>query len=160
MIAVVLNIRIKRSAMRNNFRSSAVTPRGIQRALACSLFLLLCAGGIGCNIGKKTTILALQTNPSSIAAGTQAFVFTAVISHNNGNFAGASWTLTSNGTACSAACGTLGTPTNTGSPGNGDTSTIPYNAPATAPTPNSVTITATSVENPQSSGTDTFTITP
>jgi hypothetical protein len=146
--------------MRNDSSPSAVTTKGIQRALACSLFLLLCAGSIGCNIGQKTTTLALQTNPASIPAGTQAFVFTATISHNNGNFAGASWALTTNGTACSAACGTLGTPTNSGSPGNGDTSTIPYNAPATAPTPNSVTITATSVENPKSAGTDTFTITP
>jgi len=146
--------------MRNDSCSSAVTIKGIQRALACSLFLLLCAGGIGCNIGQKTTTLALQTNPSSIPAGTQAFVFTAYISHNNGNFAGASWALTSGGSACSPGCGTLGTPTNSGSAGNGDTSTIPYNAPATAPTPNSVTITATSVENPNSAGTDTFTITP
>jgi hypothetical protein len=144
--------------MRNDFRFSAKTLEG--RALVCSLLLLLCAGSIGCNIGQKTTTLVLQTTPSSIPAGTQAFVFTAVISHNNGNFAGANWALTSNGSACSPGCGTLGAPTNVGSPGNGDTSTVPYNAPPTPPTPNSVTITATSVENPKSSGTDTFTITP
>jgi len=146
--------------MRNDSRFSAEILNGVQRTLVCSLFVLLCAGGLGCNIGKKTTTLALQTNPSSIPAGTPAFVFTAVISHNNGNFAGATWTLTSGGSACSPGCGVLGTATNTGSPGNGDTSTIPYNAPATPPSPNSVTITATSVENPNSSGTDTFTITP
>jgi hypothetical protein len=107
--------------MRNDFRFSAKTLEG--RALVCSLLLLLCAGSIGCNIGQKTTTLVLQTTPSSIPAGTQAFVFTAVISHNNGNFAGANWALTSNGSACSPGCGTLGAPTNVGSPGNGDTST-------------------------------------
>lgn len=143
--------------MRNDFRSSAETLAGVQRALVCSLIFLLGAGSIGCGIGKKTTVLALQTNPSSISAGTQV-VFTATISHNNGNFAGANWALTSNGTACPTACGTLASPTNSGSAGNGDTATITYTAPATAPSPNSVTITATSVENPSSSGADTFTI--
>ncbi len=123
--------------------------------LACP-FLLLCAG-IGCNLGHKTTTLALQTTPASIQAGTQV-VFTAYIDHNNGNFAGANWTLTSNGSACSATCGTLSGYTNSGSQGNGDTTTINYDAPATAPA-NPVTITATSIENPKSSGADTFTIT-
>jgi hypothetical protein len=145
--------------MRNDSRSSAKRLKGVQRALICSLFLLLCAGGIGCNIGQKTTTLALQTTPASIPAGTQGFVFTAFISHNNGNFAGATWALTSGGTACPTACGMLSNPTNVGSQGNGDTATITYNAPSTPP-PSSVTITATSVENPNSSGSDTFTVTP
>lgn len=143
--------------MRNDFRSTAVTPAGVQCFLACSLIFLLSASGIGCNIGKKTTVLALQPVPPSIAAGTQA-VFTALISHNNGNFAGANWALTSSGTACSPTCGTLSNPTNSGSAGNGDTATITYTAPNTAPNPNSITITATSVENPNSSGAGTFTI--
>jgi hypothetical protein len=143
--------------MRNDFRFSVETLAGVQRSLICSLIFLLSAGSIGCNIGQKTTVLALQTTPSSISAGTQV-VFTAFISHNNGNFAGANWTLTSSGTACSPACGTLSNPTNSGSSGNGDTATITYTAPNTAPNPNSVTITATSVENPNSSGADTFTI--
>jgi hypothetical protein len=95
--------------------------------------------------------------PSSIPAGTQV-VFTADISHNNGNFAGATWALTSSGTSCSPACGTLSNPTNSGSAGNGDTATITYTAPNTAPNPNSITVTATSVENPNSSGAGTFTI--
>jgi hypothetical protein len=145
--------------MRNDSRFSAETLQGVQRALVYSLIFLLSVGGIGCNVGQKTTTLALQNTPSSIPAGTQAYVFTAYISHNNGKFLGASWALTNAGSACSPGCGTLGTPTNTGSQGNGDTSTIPYNAPSTAPNPNSVTITATSVENPSSSGMDTFTIT-
>jgi hypothetical protein len=143
--------------MRNDFRSSAETLAGVQRSLVCCLIFLLSAAAIGCNIGQKTTVLALQTNPASISAGTQV-VFTAIISHNNGNFAGANWTLTSSGTACSPACGMLSNPTNSGSAGNGDTATITYIAPNTAPNPNSVTITATSVENPNSSGADTFTI--
>ena len=143
--------------MFKQFDFSAEMRQAIQRALDCSLFLLSCVGSIGCNIGQKTTVLALQTTPSSISAGTQV-VFTAVISHNNGNFAGANWTLTSSGTACSPGCGTLSNPTNSGSAGNGDTATITYTAPNTAPNPNSITITATSVENPNSSGADTFTI--
>jgi hypothetical protein len=145
--------------MRNEFRLSAEMLRSIQRALVCSLLLLLCADITGCNIGQKTTMLTLQTTPSSIPAGTQV-VFTAFIIHNNGNFAGANWALTSNGSACQPDCGTLTDPTNTGSQGNGDTATITYNAPSLPPSPNSVTITATSVENPSSAGTDTFTVTP
>jgi hypothetical protein len=137
---------------------SADILRSVRRALVCSLFLGLCLGGVGCNIGKKTTTLTLETTPTSIPAGTQV-VFTAYIDHNNGNFAGANFTLTSNGIACSAACGTLTGYTNSGSQGNGDNATITYTAPATIPTPNSVTITATSVENPSSSGVDVFTIT-
>jgi hypothetical protein len=145
--------------MHNDFRISAAVPHGIQRALGCSLLLLLCAGSVGCNIGQKTTLLTLQTNPASIPAGTQV-VFTAFIIHNNGNFAGANWALTRNGTACpQPACGTLSNHTNSGSQGQGDTDTITYTAPASPPKPNSVTVTATSVENPNSSGTDTFTIT-
>ena len=152
-----LIFRIKGSPMRNDFRSIAETLAGVQRVLACSLIFLLSASGIACNIGQKTTTLALQPVPSSIPAGTQA-VFTAFISHNNGNFAGANWALTVSGTACSPGCGALSNPTNVGSAGNGDTATITYTAPNTAPSPNSITITATSVENPNSSGASTFTI--
>jgi hypothetical protein len=139
--------------MRNEIRVPAIL-RGILRALLCSLLLLLA----GCNVGGKTTTLSLDTNVASIPAATQK-VFSASISHNNGQFLGATWALTSNGSACSPGCGTLGKPTNSGSAGNGDTSTIPYNAPPVPPNPNSVTITATSVENTSSSGSDTFTIT-
>jgi hypothetical protein len=138
----------------SQFRVSATVMRGVQGALVCAMFFLV----VGCNVGGKTTVLTLQTTPTSIAASSTV-VFTATISHNNGQFEGATWTLSSSGVACSPACGTLGTPTSSGSQGNGDTATVPYNAPASPPTPNSVTITATSVENPSSSGSDTFTIT-
>jgi hypothetical protein len=144
--------------MRNESHPSAEILRDTQRALICSLLLLLCSGGIGCNIGQKTTTLTLNPIPASIQAGTQV-VFTAYIDHNNGNFEGANFTLTSNGTTCSSACGTLSGYTNVGSSGNGDTATITYTAPATPPNPNSVTVTATSIENTSSSGTGTFTIT-
>ena len=127
----------------------------ILQVLVGFLLLLLPA----CNlVGGKTTVLSLDTAPPSIAAGSQT-VFTATISHNNGQFLGANWTLAINGVACQAACGTMSKPTNSGSQGNGDTATITYTAPAIPPTPNSITITATSVENPSSSGADTFTIT-
>jgi hypothetical protein len=121
------------------------------------LFLPAC-GLVNSLAGGKTTELTLDTTPTSIPSGTQ-LVFTAEIIHNNGNFAGANWALTSNGTACTPGCGTLSNPTNTGSSGNGDTATITYTAPSAIPNPDSVTITATSVENSSSSGSDTFTIT-
>jgi Putative Ig domain len=140
--------------MRDQIRVPAML-RFIEASIVCFLFLLLA----GCNIGKKTTVLSLDGAPTSIPAGTQ-YIFTGSISHNNGSFEGATWTLTSNGAPCQPGCGTLGTPTSNGSAGNGDTITVPYNAPATPPNPNSMTITATSVENPSSSGSDSFMITP
>jgi hypothetical protein len=142
--------------MSNEVRTSRKTWFRTQQVLAGSLILFLPACSL---VGGKTTTISLDTTPTSIAAGSQT-VFSASISHNNGKFLGANWTLANNGVACPSACGTLSNPTNSGSPGNGDTATITYTAPATPPTPNSVTITATSVENPSSSGADTFTITP
>src|ERR1700723_1471737 len=106
---------------------------------------------------KNDNPFAPGTSPPSIAAGSQT-VFTATISHNNGKFQGATWALTNGGAACPSACGTLTNPTNVGSSGNGDTATITYTAPGAPPTPNSVTVTATSVENPSSTGAGTFTI--
>src|ERR1700693_6388846 len=74
----------------------------IPLVLVGSLLFLLPA----CNlVGGKTTVLSLDTAPPSIAAGSQT-VFTATISHNNGQFLGANWTLAINGVACQAACGT------------------------------------------------------
>ncbi len=134
------------------------TLRRARQAGVLSLSLALFAAVSGCNIGQKTTELSLDTTPTTITVGTQT-VFTAGISHNNGQFEGANWTLTTGGSACTAACGTLSNYTNTGSSGNGDTTTITYTAPATIPTPNSITITATSIENPNSSQSDTFTLT-
>ena len=142
--------------MRNDVCRPSVTGallRHSRMLLVCALLSLFS----GCNIGQKTTTLSLQAPPASISAGSQA-VFTATISHNNGQFEGATWALTNSGAACPSACGTLTNPTNAGSSGNGDTATITYTAPVTAPSPNSITITATSVENPSSSGAGTFTI--
>jgi len=142
--------------MRNDVGRPSVTGAFLRRSrmlLACALLSLFS----GCNIGQKTTTLSLQAPPPSIAAGSQT-VFTATISHNNGQFQGATWALTNGGAACPSACGTLTNPTNVGSSGNGDTATITYTAPGAPPTPNSVTVTATSVENPNSTGAGTFTI--
>jgi hypothetical protein len=111
--------------------------------------LVLCVGIVGCGIGKKAH-LTLQSPPSSVQAGTQV-VFTALITNGNG---GANWALTSSGTACAPACGTLSNSTN-----NGGTATITYSAPNPPPSPAQVTITATSVDNPKSMGSDTFTVT-
>jgi hypothetical protein len=112
---------------------------------------------LGCGLGQKTTTLSLATTPTSIQAGTQ-MVFTALISHNNGQFLGATWTLTSNGSRCDSSCGTLSNSQNSGSQGNGDTATITYSAPMVPPA-KAVTITATSVENTSSSQSDTFSVT-
>jgi hypothetical protein len=122
--------------------------------------VVMILGIAGCGlVGGKTAMLSLDTTPSSIPAGS-SFTFSASIDHNNGKFLGATWTLSSNGKInCSPACGTLGVTTNNGSPGNGDSATVIYLAPSTPPNPNSVTITATSVENSKSSAFDTFTIT-
>jgi hypothetical protein len=148
-------LRGKGRTMSNAVRTPRFCRR-IQQVLVAFLLLILLPA---CNLvgGGKTTTLSLDTTPASITAGTQT-IFSASISHNNGQFLGANWTLT--GAACPSACGTLSNPTNSGSSGNGDTSTITYTAPTTVPNPNSITITATSVENSSSSQADTFTITP
>lgn len=129
--------------------------QGVRMAavLVAACFLAACGiGGIG---GGKTTTLTLQTQQvTSVPAGQQQ-VFTAFIIHNNGQFLGANWTLTSGGNACSPGCGTLTNPTNVGSSG-GDTATITYTAPNSYANP--VTITAASVENPSSTGSDTFAV--
>lgn len=129
----------------------------VQRAALASLCLSLLMVVTACNVGQKTTTLSLDTTPTTVQATAQ-FVFSASISHNNGQFLGATWTLTTGGAACTAACGTLSNYTNTGSQGNGDTTTITYTAPNAMPTPNSITITATSKENSGASQSDTFTI--
>ena len=89
--------------------------RGIQQALlVCSILCVVLLPA--CNIGQKTTVLSLDTMPTSVPAGT-TYVFSASISHNNGNFEGANWTLSQNGQACAPACGTLSGYTNSGSRG-------------------------------------------
>jgi hypothetical protein len=123
------------------------------------LGIVPCGMMAGCGSGGGsggTTTLTLETKPTSVAAGSQT-VFTAIIVHNHGNFEGANWSLTSNGTACSPGCGSLSNHTNSGSSGNGDTDTITYTAPNSFASP--ITITAASVENPSSTDSDTFTVT-
>jgi hypothetical protein len=144
--------RCTRSSIHFQNRSDKLTSRCWLAGMALFFAVGLTACGTG---GGKTTTLALETNPTTVAGGSQT-VFTAFIDHNNGQFMGANWTLTSKGAACSPGCGNLANPTNNGSPGNGDTATITYTAPSFYANP--VTITATSVENPSSSGSDTLTI--
>jgi Putative Ig domain len=129
-----------------------------QRSFAVAVVLAAVSFLSGCGIGGggKTTTLTLQTQVATIAAGQQQS-FTAFIIHNNQQFLGATWTLTSGGSACTPACGTLGGSSNSGSSGNGDTATITYTAPNSYA--GQVTITAASVENPSSTGSDTFTVT-
>jgi hypothetical protein len=120
----------------------------MQQLLISSMLLLG-----GCNLGKKTTDLTLQTKPTTVVAGSEV-IFTAFIVQKKGQFEGANWSV-----SCTAGCGTMSNPTNNGSPSDLDTATITYTAPSTPPNPNSITITSTSVENPNSSDSATFTIT-
>jgi large repetitive protein len=121
--------------------------------LSCVCAFLL----IGCGKGSKGAAeLTLETTPAMVQGGSTT-TFTAFIIHNNGQFLGATWSLTSGGASCMPGCGTLNNPTNSGSSGQGDTATIQYTAPNSYANP--ITITAASVENPASSGSDTFSVT-
>lgn len=128
----------------------------MRKSLLLVLVMALSISGCSIGGGGKTTTLTLMMQVTTVPAGQQQ-VFTAFIDHNNGQFSGASWTLTSGGSNCTPACGALSNHTNNGSPGNGDTDTITYTAPTSYANP--VTITAASVENSSSTASDTFMVT-
>ncbi len=90
--------------------------------------------------------------PVGATAALNATPFTVTVNNDSSN-AGANWTLTQNGTACSPACGTI-TPANTAS---GTPTT--YAAPSTVPTSATVTLTATSVADGTKTATSTITVT-
>jgi len=90
--------------------------------------------------------------PAGATAALNATPFTVTVNNDSSN-AGASWTLTQNGTACSPACGTI-TSVNTMS---GAATT--YAAPSTVPTSATVTLTATSVADGTKTATSTITVT-
>src|SRR5712692_354381 len=102
-------------------------------------------GGGGGGGGNPTTVQILNKQ-TSIPAGTQ-FVFNAQTFHNHHNPQGVTWTLT-------PATGE-GTLTNTVN--NGSASSVTYTAPNNSCS-NCVTVTATSIENPSSADSDTFSI--
>lgn len=85
---------------------------------------------------------------TTVNAGSSAFVVNATVQSDSTN-SGVSWTLTTNGAACPAACGTL-----TGA----TTTSVTYAPPSTVPTQPNITLTATSVHDNSKSDSDSFTI--
>jgi hypothetical protein len=115
-----------------------------------SLFLVSCfgchgkGGGGGGGAGNSTTVQILNKQ-TSIPAGSQ-FVVNSATKHNHGNPQGVMWMLIP-----ATGEGTLSNPV------NGSMSSVIYTAQLRVP--NCVTITATSIENPSSTDSDTFSIT-
>lgn len=103
-------------------------------------------GGGGGGGGGSPTTVQIINKQTSITAGTQ-FVFNAQTFHNHHNPQGVTWTLTP-----ATGEGTLSNAVN-----NASSSSVTYTAPM-ATCSNCVTITATSVENPSSTDSDTFSI--
>ena len=84
---------------------------------------------------------------TSVNTGSRPFVVNATVQNDPTN-SGVSWTLTTNGAACTVACGTL----------TGTTVTsVTYNPPTVPPSGN-VTLAATSVHDSTKSDSDSFTI--
>ncbi len=101
-----------------------------------------------------TSVLTVGVSPSTaiVPVGTGNQAFTATVSNDPSN-KGVNWTLS--GAGCTgAACGSLSASSSaSGTP-------ITYNAPPNQPTPNVVTITATSVADGKTNGTAQITIRP
>ena len=103
-------------------------------------------GGGGGGGGGNPTAVQIENKQTSITVNTK-FTFTAQTIHNHHNPQGVTWTLTpANGE------GTISNVVNSGS-----VSSVDYTAPS-ASCSNCVTITATSVENPSSTDSNTFSI--
>ncbi len=112
--------------------------------------MLFCIVLQGCGGGSSNqAAVTISPKPTTVAAGSQT-TFTATIVNQSSGSAGIGWYLVP-----TSAAGTLTLTTNTGS----TTSTILYNAPATVPSTNSVTLTAYSVQDRTALDTVTFSIT-
>jgi hypothetical protein len=111
--------------------------------------MLFCIMLQGCGGGSQQTAVTITPKPSTVAAGSQT-TFTATILNLPKGSADIGWYLVP-----TSAAGTLTLATNSGS----NTSTISYNAPPTAPSTNSVRITAYSIQDRSALDTVTFSIT-
>ena len=99
-------------------------------------------------ISPAALIVTITNKVSTVNAGNVPFVLNATVQNDSTN-SGVSWTLKTNGGACTAACGTL----------TGDTATsVTYAPPATVPAAPNITLTATSVHDTSKSDADSFTI--
>jgi hypothetical protein len=113
--------------------------------------LIYCTVIYACNGGSQATTVSITTRPQSVAAGAQ-MPFSATFTQNSQTQSlGIGWELA----PYTGAVGTLSQPASTGS----NISTVTYTAPATPPTPNSVTIIAYSISNRNALDSVTFTIT-
>lgn len=106
-----------------------------------------CGGGYGSGTSGSGNAATITNKVSSVAAGSM-YTFNATTPSSNGYTSGISWSIspTSGG-------GTLSNAMN-----SGYSSSVVYTAPASAPSPNSVTITATPTDTRVTAATDTFTI--
>jgi large repetitive protein len=111
-----------------------------------ALSLAACGGGGGGGGGGNPTTVQITNKVTSVVGGTQ-YVFNASTYHNHGNPQGVTWTITP----------ATGEGTLTNAVNSGASSSVTYNAPASTCT-NCVTVTATSVGNPSSTDSDTFSI--
>jgi hypothetical protein len=115
-------------------------------AVAIALIMNSSCGGYKNNTstgggGNSATIMNLV---SSMTAGA-TYTFNASTPNSNGYTAGITWSVSGGGT--------LGTPTV-----SGFSSSVVFMAPGSAPSPNSITITATPTDTAVGAATDTFTI--
>ncbi len=111
--------------------------------------MLFCVVLQGCGGGSNNqTAVTISPKPATVAAGSQT-TFTATIANQSSGSAGIGWYLVP-----TSAAGTLTVTTSTSS----TTSTILYNAPATVPNTNSVTLTAYSLQDRTAVDTVTFSI--
>lgn len=109
--------------------------------------MLVSCGKHGGGGGGNPATVQILNKQTSVPGGTQ-FVFNAQTFHNHQNPQGVTWTLTP-----SSGQGSL-----SNAASNGSTSSVTYTAPNTSCS-NCVTITATSIENPSSTDSNTFSIT-
>ena len=116
------------------------------------LFTILIAFGVTSNCSSYKSPVsggggtaATITDPISAVGAGSTYTFNATTPNTNGYTAGITWSVTGGGT--------LSVPMN-----SGFMSSVVYTAPATAPSPNSVTIKATPTDTALSAASNTFTI--
>jgi len=138
------------------FRNGAANSRALHAACIAVLliagFVAGCGGyssGNGTGSGGGGGISAAITNPVTTLQTGAMYTFTATTPSSNGYTSGITWTIMP-----TTGAGTLSNATN-----NGFSSSVTYQAPATLPSPNSVTITATPSDTRVRPATNTFTLT-
>jgi hypothetical protein len=112
--------------------------------------VVVTVGGLASNGAPFTVmVITVSVSPTTLTLGTGASQNFSAMLQNDGQGKGVTWSLS--GLGCSgAACGTIAP--NIAAPGE------VYTAPATAPNPSTVSLTATSVTDPTKSATATITV--